>query len=160
MLLSQARSAAASGNSRPSAAEIRAEVLADLAQMVEGDLAATSKAALAMLESESFLPASTLSTTRGWLRAASLCEAKRGVAALRLADLPVGTHVCFYSVEATEDGVTRRLAEVKVSELPFTTKWAKMSDIFALAADAVGIQDEAAVGLALWRETPRATRGA
>ena len=151
MLLSQARSLRAN-SARPVAAEQRAEVLADLATLVESDLAATSAAALALIEAESFLPASTLASTRGWLRAASLCEAKRGVAALRLADVPDGTHVCFYSVEADGNGVTHRLAEVKVSELPFTTKWAKMSDIFALAADAAGIEGEAAVGLALWRQ--------
>ena len=151
MLLSQARSAAASGSSRPSAADVRDEVLADLATLVSGDLPATAAAALALVESEQFLPASTLATTRGWIRAAAQCESKRKIAALRLGDLPPELHVCFYEANA-DQAKPVRIGEVKISDLHFDTNWARMSDILAAAADAAGIEGDPACGFAIWRQ--------
>ena len=141
MLLSQARShreARLAAAAEASAPARRARALDALSGIDAAASPAVAGLAAILVENEARFPASTLACTAGWLATAGAVEAKRGVAALNVADcVRAKLAIVFYDGRKSAGAKPVRLAEVLVEDLAITTRWARVSDLVALAGDVV-----------------------
>jgi len=131
----EARLAAAADSSAPAR---RARAIEALSGIDAAASPAVAELASVLVENEDRLPASTLACTAGWLSTAGAVEAKRGVAALPIADcVRAGLTVVFYDGRKAAGAKPVRLAEVRVADLGIETRWARVSDLVALAGDVI-----------------------